>query len=187
MTTDVLRFADRISPATAASPFEVQLREFSSLAGFASVKEVMGLLTTPVTILSENDSQKMRQQRLLLALPLIERIAAFSRPATFYQVDEVPPISPLVRNEAANLALVVAEVGLGQTQNDRVVMPSVHPTAAGAIQFEWHRNGVDLEIEIHPSGEISAYVEELDKEPVELLLSSGLQAVDTVLNTVLLR
>ena len=31
--------------------------------------------------------------------------------------------------------------------------PSVVPTYEGGVQVEWHRNGVDLEIEISPDGE----------------------------------
>ena len=179
MTTEVLRFDTWNSP--------VQPWQCGSVAGPA-VKKPMRLVTPPVTVLSDLESRKFSQQRIFLAMPLIERIDAFSQPVPFFQVDEIPPISPLVSKEAVNLAVIMAEIGLGQAQNEsEVVMPSVHPTVAGAIQFEWHRHGVDLEIEIHPSGEISAYVEEPGKDPVELPLTLGLKAVHTVLRTVLLR
>ena len=35
-----------------------------------------------------------------------------------------------------------------------VPAPSVVPTVSGGIQLEWHRQGIDLEIEIPPSGRL---------------------------------
>ena len=35
--------------------------------------------------------------------------------------------------------------------------PSIVPTHAGGVQAEWHRNGVDLEIEVTPAGAVEYY------------------------------
>lgn len=35
--------------------------------------------------------------------------------------------------------------------------PSIVPTWEGGVQAEWHRNGVDLEIEVSPKGEIEYF------------------------------
>ena len=38
---------------------------------------------------------------------------------------------------------------LGQIMTDDMPAPDVVPTYEGGVQFEWHRNGIDIEIEIH--------------------------------------
>ena len=45
--------------------------------------------------------------------------------------------------------------------------PSVVPTAKGGIQLEWHRNGVDLEIEIYPYSGGAFFYERKGEEPLE--------------------
>jgi hypothetical protein len=40
-------------------------------------------------------------------------------------------------------------------------LPFIAPLASGELQLEWHRNGWDLEIEIHAPGQLYAYVREL--------------------------
>ena len=42
--------------------------------------------------------------------------------------------------------------------------PSVVPTWEGGIQVEWHRNGVDFEIEAGPSGSIDFFFKDADME-----------------------
>ena len=42
--------------------------------------------------------------------------------------------------------------------------PSVVPTWEGGIQVEWHRNGVDFEIEAGPSGNIDFFFKDSDTE-----------------------
>src|SRR5439155_24397223 len=37
--------------------------------------------------------------------------------------------------------------------------PAVVPTAAGGLQFEWHDQGIDLEIGVAPSGHVHVFVE----------------------------
>ena len=52
-----------------------------------------------------------------------------------------------------------------------VVAPAVVPTVRGGLQLEWHRQGVDLEIEFDPSGSPSWYAEDRrTEETVEATL-----------------
>jgi hypothetical protein len=44
---------------------------------------------------------------------------------------------------------------------DATPLPQVVPTNRGNIQLEWHQCGIDLEIEISESGEVSAFFEDL--------------------------
>lgn len=45
--------------------------------------------------------------------------------------------------------------------------PQVVPTPFGGIQLEWHRRGVDLEIEIRPDGSYSLCFEDAAGMPIE--------------------
>ena len=42
-------------------------------------------------------------------------------------------------------------------------LPSIVPTVTGGIQFEWHVNGVDLEVEIESLGQVKVYYEHGNK------------------------
>jgi hypothetical protein len=42
---------------------------------------------------------------------------------------------------------------------DDTPAPAVVPTSRGLVQLEWHRDGVDLEIEVRSLGKYSAYFE----------------------------
>lgn len=42
-----------------------------------------------------------------------------------------------------------------------VAVPAVAPTTVGGIQFEWHRGGWDIEVEVTPSGHAIAWGENL--------------------------
>jgi len=39
-------------------------------------------------------------------------------------------------------------------------IPSIVPTVKGGIQLEWHRRGVDLEVEVTPDGQVSGYLDD---------------------------
>lgn len=53
---------------------------------------------------------------------------------------------------------------LSEILNEHTPPPSIVPTWCGGIQAEWHRNGVDLEIEVFPSGEIEYFFKGPDEE-----------------------
>lgn len=42
--------------------------------------------------------------------------------------------------------------------------PSVVPTWNGGVQVEWHRNGIDFEIEVTPEGDIEYFFKSPDEE-----------------------
>lgn len=53
---------------------------------------------------------------------------------------------------------------LGVVLDSRTPPPSVVPTWRGGVQVEWHRNGVDFEIESDPSGEIEYFFKSPSEE-----------------------
>ena len=48
--------------------------------------------------------------------------------------------------------------------DSRTPPPSVVPTWNGGVQVEWHRNGVDLEIEVSPAGDAEYFFSSPDEE-----------------------
>lgn len=59
------------------------------------------------------------------------------------------PIQAKAADQAVTLLLGV--------MNDRSPTPSVVPTSAGGVQLEWHVQEIDLEIEINPAGNVTAF------------------------------
>ena len=59
----------------------------------------------------------------------------------------------------ARMLTILIEILDGQTPP-----PSVVPTWEGGLQVEWHRNGVDLEVEIAPNGHIEYFFASPDVE-----------------------
>ena len=53
---------------------------------------------------------------------------------------------------------------LAGTTQPGSIKPAVVPSPSGGFQFEWHENGVDLEVEVLPSGQFSAYFEDREKQ-----------------------
>ena len=53
---------------------------------------------------------------------------------------------------------------LGVVLDSRTSPPSVVPTWRGGVQVEWHRNGIDFEIEADPSGEIEYFFKSPSEE-----------------------
>jgi hypothetical protein len=60
--------------------------------------------------------------------------------------------------------------------------PSVVPTSRGGIQLEWHRAGVDLEIEIESPDRVNVFFED-DREGTEeeITLTDDLQPLKRLL------
>jgi len=46
------------------------------------------------------------------------------------------------------------------TMQPDTLPPSVVPTVRGGVQLEWHASGVDLEVDVTPSGHVSAAYED---------------------------
>ena len=53
---------------------------------------------------------------------------------------------------------------LARTTEPGSLRPAVVPSPSGGFQFEWHENGVDLEVEVLPSGQFSAYFQDRVKQ-----------------------
>jgi hypothetical protein len=62
------------------------------------------------------------------------------------------PVSRAVADYATYLLPRIARPGMPA--------PFIAPLSSGALQLEWHRNGWDLEIEIHAPGKLYAYARE---------------------------
>ena len=70
-----------------------------------------------------------------------------------------------IRPETAFAAIQV----LHSVMKEKTPLPSIVPTPSGGIQLEWHRFGIDLEVDITPSGNYSiSYEDETgETEPYE--------------------
>lgn len=66
------------------------------------------------------------------------------------------------------IAIAIIDL-LVQVMSDDSPPPAVVPTAHGGIQVEWHRNGIDLEIEALSPYRFVAYFEDARAEHVEEL------------------
>lgn len=67
-----------------------------------------------------------------------------------------------VANEAVEAAITFLVEAIPASRN--VVAPAVVPTVRGGLQLEWHRRGVDLEIEFGPDASGSWYAEDRETE-----------------------
>ena len=67
-------------------------------------------------------------------------------------------------------------------------MPIIVPTNRGGIQLEWHRSGVDLEIEIESISRLHVFfADEESGEESEVTLTSNLQPVVPLLDRLIAR
>ena len=67
-----------------------------------------------------------------------------------------------VSSEAARAATTFVVKAVSAAPN--LAAPAVVPTVRGGLQLEWHRQGVDLEIEFEPDGSGSWYAEDRETE-----------------------
>lgn len=81
--------------------------------------------------------------------PVIEDLESLSRLKENWDTYGAPRINDGCIKDALSL--------LEEVQGDSSPAPSCVPTSEGGIQLEWHRNGVDLEIEISPQGTVEVY------------------------------
>ena len=59
----------------------------------------------------------------------------------------------------ANAALAALKIMLA-AMKDKTPIPAIVPTSTGSIQLEWHRSGIDLEVEITSNGNYSVFYED---------------------------
>lgn len=67
-----------------------------------------------------------------------------------------------VSSEAARAATTLLVQAVSAVPN--LAAPAVIPTVRGGLQLEWHRQGVDLEIEFEPDGSGSWFAEDRETE-----------------------
>jgi len=64
-----------------------------------------------------------------------------------------------------------------------VPLPDIIPTSDGRVQFEWHRNAIDLEIEFGAGSEIDLVFEDLNSgQECERTLTTDLSSVRPILD-----
>lgn len=70
-----------------------------------------------------------------------------------------------IKSETAIAAIQI----LLSVMQEEAPLPSIVPTPSGNIQLEWHRSGIDLEVEVTPSGNYSmSYEDETEQtEPYD--------------------
>ena len=84
------------------------------------------------------------------------------------------PIDPRCAEATTNLLLSVLDSGTPR--------PFVVPTSRGGIQVEWHRAGVDLEIEIESPARVNVFFEDHREGTVkEITLTDDLQPLKRLL------
>lgn len=185
MNTSVLRIGARGAAAGVVTRgiFEPAIELMAQGVG-----RVITSAFVPVRLMSEGQELTAERRALSLAAPLIEKIRSFDSAIVYREQPFASEVSPLVQFEAVRLAVFFARTGLELTlDGEEVAMPSVHQTPVGAVQFEWHRKGFDLEILILPSGRIEAYVEHAEQEPREIDLTDRISLVEAELHAVLRR
>ena len=179
----------QVAPRFGAAQMLTLGRTFQPTMNLAQeIGRAVNFIVDPARLLSESQERATKRSAMALATPIVERIRLFASAVVHGAQFIVGEASPLVRQEAARLAVFFAETGLDLTSDsDEVAMPSVHQTPSGAIQFEWHRKGIDLEVTVLPSGRITAYVEQIEHEPREVDLADGISLVEPELHAVLRR
>lgn len=90
--------------------------------------------------------------------------------------------SGATRTQVAAIAYML-EI-LIEVLDSRTPPPSVVPTWNGGVQVEWHRNGIDLEIEVAPEGDIE-YFFKSPAEECEGLISDDLSRLSEYARTVI--
>jgi len=143
-------------------------------AAVAHVGQIVKVLLPKIDLLSDDLARKHEIRAFAVARPVIEKIAGFAELHHGWYAEEFAPISKIVLEMAADQALEFAELAISRNGLlAEVVMPDTLPTTEGGIQFEWHHKGLDLEIELLPSGRKYALLEREGQPPVELDLSAG--------------
>lgn len=89
------------------------------------------------------------------------------------------------RGKPANRSVVeYAASVLGALMRPGIPMPSIVPLSGGGLQFEWHRNGWDVEIEVLAPNVMHAYTCDIrNKEEDEFVINNNLSLLrNAILN-----
>lgn len=94
-------------------------------------------------------SIKVRGERLAWLSPTIEQVNKLLRLPENWDLDGASRVDP----RAAIAALEL----LGATARPDTPAPSIVPTDEGGVQLEWHMRGIDLEVEVTPTGRVQGF------------------------------
>lgn len=109
---------------------------------------------------------------------IIDKLTKLSNLRPNWDTYGAPAVSEYALERAAGFALHFISTR-------RVPIPDIVPTPSGGIQFEWHRNSVDLEIEFGASSEIEVLFEDLvSDESHELSLTKDLRSLEPLLDRI---
>jgi hypothetical protein len=101
-------------------------------------------------------------------LPTLEKIGALEALPKNWDSYGGRPVNPHCAATAVSLLLNVLEPGMPE--------PAIVPTNRGGLQIEWHRDGVDIEIEVQsPSRLYVAFEDENTGEEWEKQISGDLK------------
>jgi len=101
-------------------------------------------------------------------LPILERIRALDALAENWDSYGGRPVNPHCAATAISLLLNILEPNMPE--------PAIVPTNRGGLQIEWHRDGVDIEIEVQsPSRLYVAFEDENTGEEWEKQISGDLK------------
>jgi hypothetical protein len=80
---------------------------------------------------------------------IFRRIFSFASLEVGWNSYGAPRIDRRAIQSAGGLLVVISDLA--------TPAPSAVPTVSGGVQFEWHQNGIDLEVEILASGRVSVF------------------------------
>ena len=88
------------------------------------------------------------------AIPALRKLIEISSLPRNWDSHGAVPVGPRVIADAVSWLNGVL------VRDDRP--PQIVPMTDGSIQFEWHRNNIDLEVEFHSATHVRAYFEDLE-------------------------
>jgi hypothetical protein len=107
----------------------------------------------------------------------MERVCELGNLPENWDSYEARPVDP--RCAMAAIQLIMSVFG------PAVPTPAVVPTSRGGVQFEWHREGVDLEIEIESPGRFHVVFEDVREDvETEETLTTDLQPLVRLLERI---
>ena len=144
-------------------------------------------LTDDITSVAPSEKIHFGQHLLVFSEPLpawsadlLQRISELGELKENWNSYEARPIDPYCAVKTIIFLLSMLDAD--------TPMPIIVPTNRGGIQLEWHRSGVDLEIEIESISRLHVFfADEESGEESEVTLTSNLQPVVPLLDRLIAR
>ena len=153
---------------------KVQEWPFSDSATFKDFLGGPPVVPTSETISSPDTEIYVRGNKVIdieVRLTSGQKLSALSASNWFYPTLRAMAALPwwtdnwssgATRTQSAAIAYMLET--LLEVLDSQAPPPSVVPTWNGGVQVEWHRNGIDLEIEVAPEGYIEYFFKSPNKE-----------------------